>query len=145
MNRSRTREKSLGQVLAEFTLAIPLFMLVFLGIAEGGYYVVASTIVSNATHEGARLGVLADTTKSELQSRVVQSASAVAAIQSSDVRVCVNGTSSCSNGDYANRVAGDRLHVRTSYTHRPLVGYVLPVLAFDASAEAELWVEKDAP
>ncbi len=57
----RRREKGRGQSLVEFTLALPIFLAVLLAIAEGGYYVVATTAVSNATYEGARLGVLAST------------------------------------------------------------------------------------
>ena len=50
-----------GQALVEFSLVLPIFMLVFLGIAEGGYYIVATTTVSHATHEGARYGILETT------------------------------------------------------------------------------------
>ena len=53
-----TRTKGRGQALAVFALVIPLFLLVFLGVVAGGYYVVATTIVSHATHEGARFGTL---------------------------------------------------------------------------------------
>ena len=72
------RSRSRGQTLAEFALAIPLFFLVFLGVAEGGYYVVATTIVSHATQEGARYGVLDSTaSRDDIRTRVQNRAAPV--------------------------------------------------------------------
>ena len=48
---------------------------------------------------------------------------------------------SCNDSCYQGREPGDRLGVRTAYTHTPLVGYVFPGLSFPANADAELLVE----
>jgi Flp pilus assembly protein TadG len=147
---TRGRQRSRGQSLAEFALAIPLFFLVFLGVAEGGYYVVATTIVSHATQEGARLGVLESTASREaVRTRVQQQASPVVTLAASAINLHLDkedGTvrcSPCNNNalEYPGREPGDRLLVRTNYTHTPLVGYVFPGLTFPANAEAELLVE----
>lgn len=130
--------------MTEFALVVPIFMLVFLGIAEGGYYVAASTIVSHATHEGARLGVLADTSYTALKDRVVNSARPVVTVTSADITVCIRGTTACTQSDFEGREAGDRLRVVTRYTHHPLVSYVFSAITWPANAVAELWVEADA-
>jgi hypothetical protein len=137
----RHGQRSRGQSLAEFALAVPLFFLVFLGVAEGGYYVVASTIVSHATQEGARYGILDGTpTRSDVVTRVQQRAAPVVGLAASAVVLRLNG-STCNDACYLGRIPGDRLMVRTTYTHTPLVGYVFPGLTFPANASAELLVE----
>lgn len=131
---------SRGQSLVEFALVAPLFLLVVISIAEGGYYVVASSTVNHATHEGARLGVLASTTtKDDVVSRVQDAASAIVGSSQLTIGVCVDGT--CTNAAYDSRNTGDRLKVSTQYTHTPLLGYVFSGLTVPANAEAELLVE----
>jgi Flp pilus assembly protein TadG len=147
MNRG-SRPRSRGQALVEFALAIPLFFLVFLGVAEGGYYVVATTIVSHATQEGARYGVLDSTmNRDDIRTRVQNRALPVVALTATAITVHLDATnnandcSPCNNTQYNARQAGDRLQVRTTYTHTPLVGYVFPGLSFPANARSELLVE----
>jgi TadE-like protein len=135
------RARSRGQSLAEFALVIPLLFLVFLGVAEGGYYVAATTIVSHATHEGARYGVLDSTaTRSDVRTRVQQRAAPVVSLTATAITLRLNGVS-CNDSCYQGREPGDRLAVRTTYMHTPLVGYVFPGLSFPANADAELLVE----
>ena len=141
-------------MLAEFTIAIPLFMLVVLGIAEGSYYVAASTIVNSATHEGARLGVLGSTgSRGTIRTHVKDSAKPIVSLSSSDIKLQLakvkedgsyESVSSCDNGCYQGRKKDDRLIVLTTYDHTPLVGYVFGGLSFPSSAKAELTVEEDA-
>jgi Flp pilus assembly protein TadG len=141
------RRKGRGQSLAEFTLAIPLFLLVLLGIAEGGYFVVATTIVSHATNEGVRYGVLDSTpSRGAVRTRVQEAAAPVVALTETAINLGLtraNGTvePNCNDACFTAREPGDRLTVKTTYTHRPLVGYVFGALEFPANAEAELLVE----
>jgi hypothetical protein len=144
--RDRRDNKSLGQSVVEFSLAIPIFMLVFLAVAEGGYYVVATTIISSATHEGARLGVLGSTSDTvTIRARVVSMAAPIVTVANGDVELDLSSggstTVDCDDPCYQARDTGDRLRVRTAYTHIPLVGYVFPGITFPANAEAELLVE----
>jgi hypothetical protein len=139
--RGRGRRESRGQTLVEFALVVPLFLLVVLAIAEGGYFVVATTIVSNATHEGARLGVLESTNNNNVvKNRVIEAANPVVGLDPSQISVCIDGTA-CTETDYADREVGQRLTVTTDYKHKPLVGYVFGDVEFDVPAEAELLVE----
>ena len=141
----RAKDSGRGQVLAEFALVIPLFLAVFIGIAEGGYFVAATTIVSHATQEGARYGVLHSTpTVDAVQTRVRDRAAPVVSILKAGVEVCVVGKAKpCDESKYQARAIGDRLEVTTTYQHRPLVGYVFPGLTFQANARTELLVEGD--
>lgn len=144
MTPREPRRRGLGQAIAEFAMVAPLFFLVFLGVAEGGYFVVATTIVSHATHEGARLGVLDSTTSAaQVRARVQERAAPVLSattLPSSAIVLRLNG-STCNDPCYTGRKPGDRLAVRTQYTHRPLVGYVFEGITFPANATAELIVE----
>ncbi len=47
-----------GQSLVEVALVIPALLILFLGIAEVGFYLFAHVQVANATREGARYGSL---------------------------------------------------------------------------------------
>lgn len=147
------RDRSRGQSLVEFALVAPLFLAVVIAIAEGGYYVISASLVNHATHEGARLGVLASTgSDAAIRTRVQGVASPVLSIPDGDIRLQLaelqaDGTwgsaSNCDDSCYTSRESGDRLKVATDYTHTPLVGYVFPAITFPANAEAELLVEGD--
>lgn len=116
-------------------------MLLLLGIAEGGYYVAATTSVSHATQEGVRLGILETTPDSPaVQARVVESAKPVVSLVATDVVLQKNG-STCDATCYTERLTGDRLRVTTTYSHVPLLGYVFRGVTFAANATAELVVE----
>jgi Flp pilus assembly protein TadG len=136
----RGRRSEAGQTLVEFTMVLPVFLLL-LGIAEGGYYVVATTAVSHATHEGARMGILESTADTAaIQTRVQESASAVVGLSDAAITLQLNG-SSCDDTCYTERGSGDRLNVDTAYVHRPLLGYIFGALEFPSGAKAELVVE----
>src|SRR5205085_7233039 len=45
-----------GQGLVEFALVLPIFVLLLFAVVDAGRYVFASSAVSNAAREGARLG-----------------------------------------------------------------------------------------
>lgn len=138
---TRGRETGRGQSLVEFALAIPVFFMVLIGIAEGGYYVMATTMVNHATQEGTRLAILENTPNTgAVRSRVIQQATPATTLANGDITISVNG-SSVDDAGYAGRVTGDQLRVQTTYAHTPLVGYIFDGLTFPANARSELWVE----
>lgn len=148
------QQRSRGQALVEFSLAIPLFVAMVVGIAEGGYYVAATTIVNSAAHEGARLGVL-DTTASpaDVRTRVKETAASMVGLADTDIslhlaQVQEDGShaalAACDATCYGARAKDDRLVVDVAYAHVPLVGYIFEGLTFPANASAELTVEGDA-
>lgn len=58
-----------GQALAEFALAIPIFLIIALGLFDLGRYVVAQNSITNATREGARLAIV-NQTQASIEARV---------------------------------------------------------------------------
>lgn len=161
------REVSRGQQLAEFAIVIPLFLAVFFGIAEGGYYVVATTIVNHATHEASRTGVLSSTKMAQacdsaspdqmptvdqdgIRRKVKQAAIPIIRVACTDIKLTLKNpdgtikTNDCDEACYAGRIAGERLLVETDYTHKPLVSLVFSSLTFPTQIQAELRIEAQA-
>jgi hypothetical protein len=50
-----TRRRSAGQSLVEFALVIPIFLLMFVAVFDGGRLVYMNTVLSQAARESARL------------------------------------------------------------------------------------------
>ena len=138
---SHRRARNAGQALVEFTVVVPIFLGVALGLFEGAYYAAATVAVNHATHEGARAGVLETTADvTDIIARVREAAEPVAALGSPDITLELNGAT-CDEACYDAREAGDRLTVITDYDHVPLTSYIFSGLVFPADAQAELWVE----
>lgn len=125
-------------------MVIPLFILLVLGIAEGSFYVVASTIVSHATHEGARLGVLESTSdRATIRTAVKNSAAPIVGLSDGAIMLKLDGAD-CDDSCFQARTVGQQLTVTTAYRHTPFFGHVFSGLTFEASSEAQLVVEGDA-
>ena len=72
--RARRKNGEKGQALVEFTLLVPIFLLLLFAIIDFGMGFYSWITVTNAAREGARLGaVLA--TQQEIEDRVYQAAS----------------------------------------------------------------------
>jgi len=54
----RRRDEGNGQAIAEFAIAIPVFILIILGLFDVGRAVFAYNAMTNAAREGARLAVV---------------------------------------------------------------------------------------
>lgn len=61
-----------GAELIELAIALPLLLLVTAGIVDLGILFQHYEVVTNAAREGARVGVLADFTTTDVQNRVTQ-------------------------------------------------------------------------
>lgn len=57
--------------MVEFAFVAPLFMMLVFGMIEFGRVVMVQQLLTNASREGARLGVLSDSTDAEVKSKVV--------------------------------------------------------------------------
>ena len=51
----RTRRKSAGQSLVEFSLILPIFMLIVLGLIDGGRLIYMNSVLSQSAREAARV------------------------------------------------------------------------------------------
>ena len=59
-----------GAELIELAIALPILLLVTAGIIDLGIVFQRYEVVTNAAREGARVGVLADFTETDIQNRV---------------------------------------------------------------------------
>jgi Flp pilus assembly protein TadG len=55
--RGRTRQ-SRGQAIVEFALAFPIFIVLLIGLVEGGRFVFYSETLNHAVREGARYAII---------------------------------------------------------------------------------------
>jgi Flp pilus assembly protein TadG len=60
-----------GAAVVEFAFVAPLFVMLVFGMIEFGRLVMVQQLLTNATREGARLGVLSETTDTDIKSKVV--------------------------------------------------------------------------
>jgi len=64
------RKKRRGAAVVEFAVVAPVFITMVFGMIEYGRMVMVQQMLTNASREGARVGVLDGTTTSEVQSAV---------------------------------------------------------------------------
>jgi Flp pilus assembly protein TadG len=77
-----------GAAVVEFAFVAPLFVMLVFGMIEFGRLVMVQQLLTNASREGARLGVLSDTTDTDVKNKVVSYlGSSSIAIATSDVSV----------------------------------------------------------
>ncbi|HUW32995.1 MAG TPA: TadE/TadG family type IV pilus assembly protein [Planctomycetota bacterium] len=67
-NPKNTRRK--GQALVEFALIVPILVMLVMGIVEFGRIFMTQQTVTNASREGARTGVLPNSTVTDVQNTV---------------------------------------------------------------------------
>jgi Flp pilus assembly protein TadG len=60
-----------GAAVVEFAFVAPLFVMLVFGMIEFGRLVMVQQLLTNATREGARLGVLSETTDTDVKTKVV--------------------------------------------------------------------------
>src|SRR3972149_4156509 len=59
-----------GAAAVEFAVVAPIFFLVVLGIIEFGRMAMVEQVITNAAREGARVGVLDDSTRASVEDKV---------------------------------------------------------------------------
>ena len=59
-----------GAAAVEFAIVAPVFFMVVLGIIEFGRMAMVQQVITNAAREGARIGVLDDTTTAQVDTKV---------------------------------------------------------------------------
>jgi Flp pilus assembly protein TadG len=65
------RKNRRGAAVVEFAIVAPIFFLLIFGMIEFGRVVMVQQLLTNASREGARLGVLNDATDTQVKSKVV--------------------------------------------------------------------------
>ncbi len=135
--RIRRKNGEKGQALAEFTLLIPIFLILLFAIVDFGMGFHAWITVTNSAREGARLGAVA-ATQQDIIDRVYQTSDLPN--ESSNMTVTVTN---------AQGQPGDSVVVQVDYDYdliTPLAGLVQlvsgdilgPTLTFSSTAEMRL-------
>ena len=129
MNLLRRRHDGRGQALVEFALILPLFVVVLVGIFDGGRLVFAYNEVNNAAREGAREAIV-NQTLADIQNRAAGHATALD-IPATDVYVDFRQAStptvegSCDSAVGTPAIFGCLAVVRVPYTYTaatPIIG-----------------------
>jgi hypothetical protein len=146
MKRRITRQRSRGQALTEFSLVLPILLILFLGIIEFGRFVLAYQVLNNAVREGSRYAVVhgsnstcpsgpmpggvtspspcADPTGSAVKSKVV-SMGYTLRLKSSDISVDWPGL---------DNARGENVTVTADYTFTTIVPLPLPGIPMKAES-----------
>lgn len=128
-----------GQALAEFALAIPVFMLVVLALIEAGAFAFTLTSLESVAQRGGRMAALPSTTTESAVQTYVVSQAALAGITVAPSDVAVTCSPSCT---LATKTSANRVRVVVNYTYRPLTGIALGGTAtFPLSAATEYHAE----
>ena len=135
--RSRRKNGEKGQALVEFTLLVPIFLLLLFAIVDFGMGFYSWITVTNAAREGARLGVVL-ATEQQIEDRVYQAAD----LPNEATQMTVTVTN-------AQGQPGESVVVKVDYDYdliTPLAGIVSfvsgnvlgPTLTFSSTAEMRL-------
>ena len=135
--RARRKNGEKGQALVEFTLLLPIFLLLLFAIIDFGMGFYSWISVTNAAREGARLGVVL-ATEQQIEDRVYQTAD----LPNESTRMTVTVTN-------AQGQPGESVVVKVDYDYDlipPLAGIVSfisgnvigPTLTFSSTAEMRL-------
>ncbi len=104
------RGRRRGAAAVEFAFVAPVFFLLVFGMIEFGRMVMVQQVITNASREGARLGVLDGTTQTEIED-IVDNYLASARIRGAPVpTIKVNGVVE----NISNAAYGDRIEVTVS-------------------------------
>ena len=135
--RARRKNGEKGQALVEFTLLVPIFLLLLFAIIDFGMGFYSWITVTNGAREGARLGVVL-ATQQQIEDRVYQAVS----LPNESTQMTVTVTN-------AQGQPGESVVVKVDYDYdliTPLAGIVSfvsgdvigPTLTFSSTAEMRL-------
>ena len=114
--RTRTTRRR-GQALVEFALIAPILILLIMGIVEFGRIFSAQQTVTNASREGARTGILPNSSTTDV-SNTVSSFMSTAGLTATPTVTCTNVGPTVQSGAPTS--------VTVSYTLPILTGTIIP-------------------
>ena len=160
LGKGASRRGPVGQGLVEFSLVLPVLLLVLLGIVEFGRAMLIYSEVTSASREAARYGAgVGLTNRADLTPPYADCAGIIAAARRMTVIVPLNTISiSYDNPDPLKAYVyngcpppsvslGDRIIVRVTATYRPIVPLVnIPPLPISSEASRtilrDIWIEQ---
>ena len=144
--RSRSLGDRAGQALAEFTMVLPVLILLVFGIIEFGLAFRTHQIVTNSAREGARTAVI-PSTDSEATRAAVRSRLDNSGLNSEEADIilrCTNPDTGETTADEENEICettGHETEVEVGYCHRFFV--LAPVIAIAGSDHCDGFGEVD--
>jgi hypothetical protein len=122
LSHRRTGDRRSGQGLLEFALAIPIFLLLVLGIIEFGRMFLMYTSLFAAAREGARYGAAVDTL---CDATGLQDAARRVGFFAGNMNIGVQYDDGYGHLKACEKtVLGDRVHVTTEITFRSITGII---------------------
>ena len=135
LNRKRMHEHRRGQGMVEFALAIPIFLMLVLGIIEFGRMFLMYTSVFAGAREGARYGAAVETV---CDTSGLHDAVRRVGFFAGDVNIGIQYDDGFGNLKACNEtVLGDRVNVTTEITFDSITG-VIPELTLRSTARRTL-------
>ncbi|MFL5303633.1 MAG: TadE/TadG family type IV pilus assembly protein [Polyangia bacterium] len=123
--RSHNRHPERGTAAVEFSLVVPILVLVTIGTIDAGRMVVAKQMCAYAAIVGARTGVVTATTSTSVVQTAATGAAPLLHLTASNVTVAVTVGSTAATRTFTARTRGDTVTVTVAYTFTP----VIPVLS----------------
>jgi Flp pilus assembly protein TadG len=99
-----------GQALVEFTIILPILLIVVMGILEFGIMLNSYLAIENAAREGARAGIVG-TSDTQIKNLIVATSPS---LDPNNLTVTITPTD-------VNRKSGDTLTVQVTYNHKLIV------------------------
>ena len=96
-----------GQALVEFTIVLPILMLLIMGIFQFGMMLNAYITIGNAAREGARAGIIGSS-DAEIQNLIISTSPSLEP-KNLSVSITPSGT---------NRISGGTLTVNVTYNYK---------------------------
>ena len=113
----RRRRRRKGQALVEFALVLPVLVIVLLGVVEVGRAWMVKQLVTNASREGAREGILPTSTVADVTSTVTAYLNAAS---------ITDGFTMQTVGVGGSATTGTTTQVTVSYNFPVLIGDLIP-------------------
>lgn len=119
-----------GQAIVEFALTLLIVTVILMGIFDLGRAIYAYNAVASAAREGARAGIVADTTDAEIKAAALNAAPGLG-LSEADVTIEPPGS----------RVSGGTIRVTVTYTFQPAVSNLWGGSSINISSSAIMSVE----
>jgi len=108
MKRLRLRRRDdasrQGTALVEMAFVLPIFMAVTLGIVEFGRAMMIGQLITNASREGARLGIIDGSTNADVRDSIEDFLNQAAGISSNDLTITITVDPASGNPDPGDEV-----------------------------------------
>lgn len=125
-NWRRLKKDDNAQALVEFTLILPILILLVLGMIEYGWLLNGKITLNGAAREGARVGVVLDATGADLKNQVMNTVTATTNL---------SGLTINSGGSSVDKVS-DYIVVTVKAEMEPIIGlYVSNKVAMTSEAK----------